>query len=123
MEVKRSEITEIQLQFEGTWGCNFMCLTECPLPLEQDCIYDDPGIGMLDLIEYPEFFWWQENHKKLVRREPKDPLRARCNRCLSVRVTHARLLITCKNCGYAEPLIDFPCSETFYSFFERKGFN
>lgn len=87
--------------------CTFECLTHCPLAPGEDCFWDDPGIGMFDLVEYPEFFWWREGNKKLVRREPKDTMRTRCPRCLSVRVGIGYPYIKCKNCGYNEPLIDF----------------
>lgn len=104
-------------------NCWFQCLSDCPLPSEEPCIWDDPDIPLPkdQDIFYDEFYLWREENKKLMRREPKDPLRARCNRCLSVRVAHADLLITCLNCGYTEPLIDFPCSETFWQFFEGVG--
>jgi len=88
--------------------CNFQCLSNCPLPPGQACLYDDPDIGMFDLIKYPEFFDWREDNKKLVRPEPKDPTRTRCPRCLSVRVSIGYPYIKCKNCGYNEPWIDFP---------------
>lgn len=101
-----SETQPVLPGLEG-YVCTFECLTHCPLD-DGSCYWDDPLIGMFDLIEYPEFFWWREDNKKLVRREPKDSTRTRCPRCLSVQVDLGYPYIKCKNCGYNEPLIDFP---------------
>ena len=105
----------VQLQLPGLEKCNFQCLTNCPMePLGKDCLWDDPEIGMFDLVEYPEFFFWQWEHKSLVRPEPKDPLKTRCPRCFSTKVTIGYPLIECKNCGWNEALIDFPISHYFH---------
>lgn len=94
--------------------CNFQCLGGCPLPPGMDCLWDDPDIGMSDLVEYPEFFWWREDNKKLVRPEPKDPMQTRCPRCFSTQVVIGYPYIECKHCGYNEPLIDFPISYDYH---------
>ena len=103
---------EIQTVLPGLEGyvCTFECLTNCPLAPDGGCFYDDPDI--VDEIEEPEFFWWREDNKKLVRPEPKDSMRTRCPRCLSVRVDIGYPYIKCKNCSYNEPLIDFPVGIT-----------
>lgn len=93
------------------FDCPWKCLTECPIP-GQDCYWDDPGYPILD--EVPELETWRELHKKLVRKEPKDPMRNRCPRCLSTKVIIGYPHIECRNCGYNEPLIDFPISQYFH---------
>lgn len=88
-------------------NCNFQCLSGCPLPPGMDCIWDDPGIGMFDLIEYPEHWGWRLDNEKLVHPEPKDPMLTRCPRCFSTQINIGYPYIECRNCGYNEPLIDF----------------
>ena len=101
-------------------NCEFKCL-ECPYPPGQDCVWDDPLIGMFDRIEYPEFFWWRFNHlpekKKPYLLMPdsmdefyKEPEGKgyRCPRCLSTKVHFGDVWIKCKKCGYNETLIDYP---------------
>lgn len=110
--------------------CDWQCLN-CPLPPGQDCLWDDPSIGEFDLVEYPEFFWWRFNRifgdsdefleitpdmMDEYFKEPNDPLQTRCPRCLSTEVTRGYPQMECKNCGYNEPLIDFPISYDFYRF-------
>jgi len=63
---------------------------------------------MFDLVKYPEFLWWREDNKKLVRPEPGNPMQTRCPRCLSTWIIIGYPYIKCKNCGYNEPLIDLP---------------
>lgn len=116
---------EEQLMFPGLEGyiCTFKCLTYCPLAPGEDCLWDDPPIGMFDLVEYPEFFWWRFEQIFGVTKEeleitpdvmeeyfkePEDPLQTRCPRCFSTQVTIGYPYIECRNCGYNEPLIDFP---------------
>ncbi|GAJ01344.1 unnamed protein product [marine sediment metagenome] len=109
--------------------CSFQCLSNCPLPPSQDCLYDDPLIGMFDRVEYPKFFQWRfeqifGNSDEFLEvtpdmmdgyfREPEDRTQTRCPRCLSAQVDIGYPYIKCKNCGYNEPLIDFP---------ENVGFN
>lgn len=94
--------------------CTWRCLSNCPLPPGMDCIWEDPDIGEFDLVEYPEYFWWREDNKKLVRREPKNSLRARCPRCFSTKIVIGYPYIECRNCGYNEPLIDFPISHYYH---------
>lgn len=111
--------------------CTFQCLTHCPIP-DGDCIWSDPDIGCYDLVEYPEFFWWRLGHlteeqKRVLielgsdmmiitpdsmdefykEPEPVGDIH-RCRRCLSTNIHIRKVWIVCNNCGYGEPLIDFP---------------
>lgn len=95
--------------------CNFKCLTDCPLPPSLPCLWDDPVIGNKEYDEdplfdadFPDFSWWRWDNEELAKSEPKDPTHTRCRRCLSVKVDIGYPYIKCKNCGYNEPLIDFP---------------
>lgn len=97
--------------------CTFKCLTHCPLPPGRDCIWDDPGapfngfdddFDALFEAEFPDFSWWREFNEELVRREPKDPTQTRCRRCWSIKVDVGYPYIQCRNCGYNEPLVDYP---------------
>lgn len=116
---------DVQAVLPGLEGyvCTFECLTHCPLAPDGGCFWDDPDIGMFDLVEYPEFFWWRfeqmfGDSDELLEitpdmmdeyfKEPEDSTRTRCPRCLSVQVDIGYPYIWCKNCGYNEPLIDFP---------------
>ncbi len=120
----------IQLQLPGMEECDFQCLSNCPLPPGQDCLWDDPEFGMFDLVEYPEFFWWRleqvfDNSEEFLEitpdmmnkyfKEPEDPMQTRCRRCLSTEVVIGYPYIVCQHCGYNEPLIDFPISEYFHT--------
>lgn len=103
----------VQLQLPGLEleECDFQCLTNCPMePLGKDCLWDDPGIGMFDLYQYPEHTFWRWDHEDLVRPEPEDPTQLRCPRCFSTEFIVGYPYIECKNCKYNEPLIDFPIS-------------
>lgn len=122
---------EVQLLLRGfeDYVCIFKCLTNCPLLPGQDCFWDDPAIGMFDLVEYPEFFWWRfervfgdsEEFLEITPdmmdeyfKEPEDKTQIRCPRCLSTEVIIGYPLFECKNCNYNEPLIDFPISQYFH---------
>lgn len=102
-------------------NCNFQCL-ECPLPPGVECLYDDPLIGIFEMTEYPDFFFWRFDHifgdsdefleitpdmMDEYFKEPADKTRTRCPRCLSIQVTFGYPYIECTNCGYNEPVIDF----------------
>ncbi len=101
--------------------CTFQCLTHCPLPPNQDCLWDDPGIGEDLEVVYPDFFWWRlnnlpEDKQPLIvtpdsmdefYKEPEGNVQ-RCNRCLSTNVHFGEEWIVCKDCAYNEPLYDFP---------------
>lgn len=79
--------------------------------------------GVVDYIEYPEFFWWRVNHEdecSIKHTEPEDPTQARCRRCLSTEVVIGYPYIQCKHCGYNEPLIDFPISHDYHLALERQ---
>lgn len=89
--------------------CNFQCLSNCPLLPGLDCIYDDPDFP-LDVYQFPEFTFWRWEHEELVKPEPEDPMQIRCPRCFSTEVTLGYPYVECENCGYNEPLIDFPIS-------------
>jgi len=130
-EERQSEFMVFLDEFR-LFDCNHKCLTECPIP-GQDCYWDDPLIGMFDLVEYPEFFWWRferifgDSNEFLIItpdmmdeyfKEPEDPLQTRCPRCFSTQFIIGYPYMECKNCGYKEPLIDFPMSEDFYRFYE-----
>ena len=93
--------------------CSFQCLTNCPLPPGQDCIWDDPDYP-LDRYEYPEHTFWRWDHEDLVRPEPVNPLQTRCPRCFSTAVIIGYPYIECRNCGYNESLIDFPISRYYH---------
>jgi len=121
---RQQEIEAATLEAESIIKeCNFQCLSNCPLPLNQDCLYDDPDIGMFDLVEYPEFFWWRfeqvfGNSSEFLEitpdmmdeyfKEPDNPLQSRCPRCHSSRIVIGYPYIWCRHCGYNEPLIDYP---------------
>lgn len=110
-------MVEVQLQLKGLEICNFKCRTECPIPpgrYQSNCIWDDPLMGMFDLFQYPEHTFWRWDHEELVRPEPVDPLQTRCPRCFSTEFIIGYPYIECKNCGYNEPLIDFPISQYFH---------
>jgi len=85
--------------------------------------------GVVNFVEYPEFFWWRfeqvfgksEEFLEITPdmvdgyfKEPEDPMQTRCPRCFSTRVDIGYPHITCKDCGYNEPLIDFPISHYFH---------
>lgn len=95
-------------------ACSFQCLSNCPLPPGLDCIWDDPGIGSDNLIEYPEFTDWRWEHEDLVKPEPEDTTQTRCPRCFSTQVVIGYPYIECRNCGYNESLIDFPVSRYYH---------
>lgn len=74
-------------------------------------------------VKYPEFFWWRfeqifgDSNEFLIItpdmmdeyfKEPKDPMQTRCPRCYSTEIVVGYPYIQCQNCGYKEPLIDFP---------------
>ena len=114
-----------QLQLSGLEKCNFQCLTNCPMaPLGKDCLWDDPDIGMFDLVEYPEFFFWRIIHTEeecgIKHTEPKDPMQTRCPRCLSTEVVIGYPHIECQHCSYNESLIDFPISHYFHSALKKE---
>ena len=88
--------------------CDFQCLTNCPLPPGQDCLYDDPMIGAFEDDERSEFDYWRELHK--VHREPGGAT-PRCPRCYSTKVRFDDLYARCLGCRYSELLIDFPTSQ------------
>lgn len=84
-------------------------------------------------VKYSSFFWWRFNQifgdsdefleitpdmMDEYFREPEDPLQTRCPRCLSTEVAIGYSYIECKNCGYNEPLIDFPISEDYRRWLE-----
>ncbi len=100
--------------------CSPPDLSACPYP---QCLCPANDWGLVDKIEYPEFFWWRfeqifgGSDEFLVItpdmmdeyfKEPEDSMQTRCPRCLSVEVDIGYPYIKCKNCGYNEPLIDFP---------------
>ena len=65
--------------------------------------------GAVELYEYPEFFWWREDHG--IEQEPElTSTDYWCPRCHSGRVIIGYPYIWCEHCGYNEPLIDFPSS-------------
>lgn len=133
----------LQLHFPGMGDmateCDFQCLTNCPMePFGKDCLYDDPDIGMFDLVEYPEFFSWRfeqifGNSDEFLEvtpdmmeeyfKEPEDSTQTRCPRCLSVEVTIGYPYMECRHCGYNEPLIDFPISRYYHFAFGKIEFN
>ena len=91
--------------------------------------------GCWDKVEYPEFFWWRfkqifgaSNEFLIITPdmmdeyfgEPEDPLQTRCPRCLSTEVAIGYPYIECKNCGYNEPLIDFPISRCHHLALEKE---
>lgn len=102
---------EVKME-EGIQDCGFQCLSNCPLPPSQDCLWDDPLIGMFDLMEYPEHTFWRWDHEELVKPEPEDPMQSRCPRCYSTKIGFGYPYIQCFHCGYNEPLIDFPIGGT-----------
>jgi len=94
---------------------------------------DSPD-GPWDKVEYPPFFWWRfaqvfgaSNEFLIITpdmmdeyfKEPEDPMQTRCPRCFSVEFIMGYPYMGCKHCGYEEPLLDFPCSETFYKHYEN----
>jgi len=97
--------------------CFWQCL-RCPFPNE-DCLWDDPSFP-IDRYEYPPFFFWRASHESLVQPEPEDPLQTRCPRCFSTKVVIGYPYIECLNCGYNEPLIDFPISRYCHLALERE---
>lgn len=96
--------------------CSYQCLTNCPSP--DSCYWDDPLIGKFDLVQYPLFDEWRFLNEHLVRPEPEDPYQTRCPRCYSTDFHLGYPFMVCRNCGYEEPLIDFPISESWYCYFE-----
>jgi len=110
---------QIQLQLPGMEQCKYQCLTDCPMaPLGKDCLWDDPGIGMFDLVEYPEFFFWRIDHgmgEHAVRPREGNS----CPRCYSIEIVMDYPDIRCLNCGYNEPLIDFPISHYYHLALEK----
>ncbi len=89
---------------------------------------DSPD-GCWEKVKYPLFFWWRFNQifgdseafliitpnmMDEYFKEPKDPMRSRCPRCLSTEVTIGYPYIECRNCNYNEPLIDFPISRYYH---------
>lgn len=86
--------------------CTWQCLTHCPFP--GDCIWGDPDMGIFSQVEYPEHFWWRQDHS--VDEQEPEPLGQvhRCNRCLSTDIDWQAEDIVCKNCGWSESLYDFP---------------
>ncbi len=95
--------------------CDFKCLSNCPLLPGEPCLYDDPDIvdrpGFDDELfeaEFPDFSWWREFNEELVKPEPEDKHKKRCPRCFSTEVTNCDQFIFCGNCGYNEPLMDYP---------------
>lgn len=113
----------LQLQLPEMEECDFQCLTNCPMePLGKACLYDDPLIGMFDLMEYPEFFFWRANHEdecSIKHAEPEDSMQTRCPRCLSVEVAVGYPCMECQHCGYSEPLVDFPTSRCYHLALEK----
>lgn len=120
-----------QFQLYGLEICNFKCLTDCPIPpgryADTDCIWDDPAIGMFDLIVYPEFFDWRfeqvfGNYDGFLEitpdmmdeyfKEPEDKTQTRCPRCLSIDVVFLDYYrdFLCNSCGYLVSLIDYPAN-------------
>ena len=108
--------------------CTFQCLTHCPFP--DECIWDDPLIGMFDQIVYPEFFELQLEHltetqEKELMEEGSDLMIItpdcldqfypeppgdvyRCPRCHSTDIIFGESWIVCGHCEYNEELFDFP---------------
>jgi len=89
--------------------------------------------GVWEEVAYPKFFWWRFNQifgnsdEFLIItpdmmdeyfKEPDDPLQTRCPRCMSIEVIIGYPDMVCQSCGYNEPLIDFPMSESFYGYYE-----
>ena len=71
--------------------------------------------GVVDLVIYPEFFWWQQEHKNLVKSEPLPTnTDCYCPRCHSNKIIISYPYIQCRHCGYNEPLIDFPISQNIH---------
>ena len=108
--------------------CTSQCLTHCPFP-DGDCMWDDPDIGMFDLVVYPEFFCWRFNKifgdsdefleitpdmMDKYFKEPDDPMQSRCPRCYSTKIIIGYPDIKCLNCNLEEPLIDFPISYDYH---------
>jgi len=69
-------------------------------------------------VEYPEFTIWRWENEDKVEPEPESPLTRRCPRCYSTQIIIGYPYIFCQHCGYDEPLIDFPMSESYYLFLE-----
>ena len=82
--------------------------------------------GAWDKVEYPEFFEWRfeqifgDSTEFLIItpdmmdkyfKEPDNPMQSRCPRCYSTNISFGYPYIQCFNCGYNEPLIDFPISQ------------
>ena len=120
---------QIQLQLSGMqdvlpglegYVCTFKCLTNCPLGPGQECYWDDPGYPILDDLSLEECYaLWRDHNESLARPEPKDPLQTRCPRCFSTEVVRGYPYIECKNCGFNEPLIDFPISRYYHLALEK----
>lgn len=117
-EVKMEEGKQLHFVELEPFRCFWQCL-RCPFSNE-DCLWDDPLIGMFDLVEYPEFFFWRVEHEGLAQPEPDNPMQSRCPRCYSIRIDFDYPYIRCLNCGYNEPLIDFPISYYHHLALERE---
>ena len=89
---------------------------------------DSPD-GAWEKVEYPPFFWWRfeqvfgDSNAFLIItpdmmdeyfKEPDDPMTSRCPRCYSTNIGFGYPYIQCFNCGYNEPLIDFPISHYYH---------
>ena len=114
--------------------CHPPDLTACPYP-QCLCPANDWGLG--DVIEYPEFFDWRLEHltedkKRLLMETGSDMMIitpdclnqfygepepvgqvCRCNRCLSIDIDWQPEWIVCKNCGWSEPLHDYPVARRY----------
>ena len=120
-----SQLPEQQLPILGLedYVCTFQCLTHCPLP-DGSCIWDDPDLckeAEVDLVKYPEFFWWRFNNlpdsqKPAILtpdsmcefyKKPEGDVYC-CPRCLSTNIRFGEVYIVCDNCNYNEPLVDSP---------------
>jgi len=107
-------------QEEMRKDCNFQCLSNCPLPIGSDCLYDDPDLLAFDLVEYPKFYFWRDEHgvrplEDWTVNDP-NPMMPRCPRCHSTKVGSGYMfpnysVMQCHQCGYNKPLIDFPSAK------------
>ena len=85
--------------------------------------------GAWEKVEYPPFFGWRfeqvfgDSNAFLIItpdmmdeyfKEPDDPMQSRCPRCYSTNIGFGYPYIQCFNCGYNEPLIDFPISHYYH---------
>lgn len=120
--------------------CSPPDLSACPY---LQCLCPANDWDLWDEAIYPEHFWWRLEHltedQEQQLMEPGDDMMIitpdcldqfysepeplgqvlRCPRCLSTAYTTGYPDIKCADCGYDEPLIDFPVSESFYEYYSE----